>query len=124
MQTLRSLFCLSRFLTLEHNNLLFSEILVSVSEQVRLSANKNLLVVNFYWKQMLPIFSATKRGGSAKAFWRKKKWIAKRTARLKRTANLFHEKKIRKEVIQPHVPVRLPCYDLAPVTGFTLALNK
>ena len=24
-----------------------------------------------------------------------------------------------KEVIQPHVPVRLPCYDLAPVTGFT-----
>ena len=28
--------------------------------------------------------------------------------------NLF-----RKEVIQPHLPVRLPCYDLAPVTGFT-----
>jgi hypothetical protein len=27
---------------------------------------------------------------------------------------------LRKEVIQPHVPVRLPCYDLAPVTGFTL----
>ena len=26
----------------------------------------------------------------------------------------------RKEVIQPHLPVRLPCYDLAPVTGFTL----
>ena len=26
----------------------------------------------------------------------------------------------RKEVIQPHVPVRLPCYDLAPVTRFTL----
>ena len=24
-----------------------------------------------------------------------------------------------KEVIQPHVPVRLPCYDLAPVTNFT-----
>ena len=24
-----------------------------------------------------------------------------------------------KEVIQPHLPVRLPCYDLAPVTGFT-----
>jgi len=23
-------------------------------------------------------------------------------------------------VIQPHVPVRLPCYDLAPVTGPTL----
>ncbi len=26
----------------------------------------------------------------------------------------------RKEVIQPHVPVRLPCYDFAPVTEFTL----
>ena len=26
----------------------------------------------------------------------------------------------RKEVIQPHLPVRLPCYDLAPVTGITL----
>jgi len=22
-------------------------------------------------------------------------------------------------VIQPHLPVRLPCYDLAPVTKFT-----
>jgi len=22
-------------------------------------------------------------------------------------------------VIQPHLPVRLPCYDLAPITGFT-----
>ena len=26
----------------------------------------------------------------------------------------------RKEVIQPHFPVRLPCYDLVPITGFTL----
>jgi hypothetical protein len=26
----------------------------------------------------------------------------------------------RKEVIQPHLPVRLPCYDLAPVTSITL----
>ena len=26
----------------------------------------------------------------------------------------------RKEVFQPHLPVRLPCYDLAPVTGLTL----
>ena len=29
----------------------------------------------------------------------------------------FHS---RKEVFQPHLPVRLPCYDLAPITGFTL----
>ena len=26
----------------------------------------------------------------------------------------------RKEVFQPHLPVRLPCYDLAPVTNFTI----
>ena len=26
----------------------------------------------------------------------------------------------RKEVFQPHLPVRLPCYDLAPVTTFAL----
>src|SRR5207253_75415 len=24
-----------------------------------------------------------------------------------------------KEVIQPQVPLRLPCYDLVPITGFT-----
>ena len=27
---------------------------------------------------------------------------------------------LRKEVIQPHLPVRLPCYALAPVTDLTL----
>ena len=26
----------------------------------------------------------------------------------------------RKEVIQPHLPVRLPCYDFVPIAGFTL----
>ena len=31
-----------------------------------------------------------------------------------------HHDVSRKEVFQPHLPVRLPCYDLAPVTGFTL----
>ena len=25
---------------------------------------------------------------------------------------------LRKEVIQPQVPLRLPCYDLVPITGF------
>ena len=28
----------------------------------------------------------------------------------------------RKEVIQPQVPLRLPCYDLVPVTGPAVAL--
>ncbi len=27
---------------------------------------------------------------------------------------------LRKEVIQPHLPVRLPCYDLVPITSPTL----
>ena len=27
---------------------------------------------------------------------------------------------LRKEVIQPQVPLRLPCYDFIPVTGHTL----
>ena len=31
--------------------------------------------------------------------------------------DVFHS---RKEVFQPHLPVRLPCYDLAPITSFTL----
>ena len=26
----------------------------------------------------------------------------------------------RKEVIQPHLPIRLPCYDFTPVIDFTL----
>ena len=26
----------------------------------------------------------------------------------------------KKEVFQPHLPVRLPCYDLAPITDFAL----
>ena len=27
---------------------------------------------------------------------------------------------LNKEVIQPHLPVRLPCYDFTPLTSFTL----
>ena len=26
---------------------------------------------------------------------------------------------LRKEVIQPHLPIRLPCYDFTPITGPT-----
>ena len=29
-------------------------------------------------------------------------------------------RRLQKGGVQPHLPVRLPCYDLAPVTGFTL----
>ena len=34
--------------------------------------------------------------------------------------NFIQVPRSRKEVFQPHLPVRLPCYDLAPITGFTL----
>ena len=30
----------------------------------------------------------------------------------------------RKEVFQPHLPVRLPCYDLAPVIRFALGRSS
>src|SRR5690606_33326986 len=30
----------------------------------------------------------------------------------------------RKVVFQPHLPVRLPCYDLAPIFGFALARSS
>ena len=30
---------------------------------------------------------------------------------------------LRKEVIQPHLPVRLPCYDLAPIVGLTFGAS-
>ena len=33
---------------------------------------------------------------------------------------LSYKSDSRKEVFQPHLPVRLPCYDLAPITSFAL----
>jgi len=36
-----------------------------------------------------------------------------------RGAGGFSKEVLRKEVIQPQVPLRLPCYDLVPITGFT-----
>ena len=40
----------------------------------------------------------------------------------KKTNHTRHYQNVcsRKEVFQPHLPVRLPCYDLAPITCFTL----
>jgi hypothetical protein len=32
-------------------------------------------------------------------------------------------KLLRKEVIQPHLPVRLPCYDFTPLTGHTFGAS-
>ena len=36
------------------------------------------------------------------------------------THTLFFPLLLEKEVIQPHFPVRLPCYDFTPLTGRTL----
>ena len=30
---------------------------------------------------------------------------------------------LRKEVIQPQVPLQLPCYDLVPIIGFTVSAS-
>ena len=50
--------------------------------------------------------------------------IFQRTLRFKnlRYYDLFRRTNqvlLRKEVIQPHLPIRLPCYDFTPVTGST-----
>ncbi len=47
-------------------------------------------------------------------------WGARRSEihRIERTAGL--PKLLRKEVIQPQVPLRLPCYDFTPITNHTL----
>ncbi len=37
-----------------------------------------------------------------------------------RRLNARTRRRSRKEVFQPHLPVRLPCYDLAPITSFAL----
>ncbi len=48
------------------------------------------------------------------------------SAGVKETAALFHPSRLnarrkfgllRKEVIQPHLPIRLPCYDFIPLTS-------
>ena len=41
------------------------------------------------------------------------------------TLNIFFDQKkllviLRKEVIQPQVPLRLPCYDFTPIAGRTV----
>ena len=40
------------------------------------------------------------------------------TLKTKRIINVFLI--LRKEVIQPHLPIRLPCYDFTPIIDFTL----
>ena len=47
-------------------------------------------------------------------------YFVKQTRMQHKIEKTFTRSRSRKEVFQPHLPVRLPCYDLAPITGFTL----
>ena len=38
-------------------------------------------------------------------------------AKQQNTSSIFYFFFLRKEVIQPHLPIRLPCYDFTPVIG-------
>ncbi len=43
-------------------------------------------------------------------------WDSMSKARSEKITQSKDERLLRKEVIQPHVPVRLPCYDFTPLT--------
>ena len=47
-------------------------------------------------------------------------YFVKQTRMQHKIERTFTRSRSRKEVFQPHLPVRLPCYDLAPITGFAL----
>ena len=51
--------------------------------------------------------------------------MTKKTSRKYKVRDLDTKRRVieqssKKEVFQPHLPVRLPCYDLAPITCFAL----
>ncbi len=54
-------------------------------------------------------------------FFRRQGFVIFRVNMLTRLFVFFSKKAIlpRKEVIQPHLPVRLPCYDFTPLTNHT-----
>src|SRR5690348_14016338 len=47
-------------------------------------------------------------------------WLARQGGRRSAATAVWQAGLPRKEVIQPHLPVRLPCYDFTPVTDPTL----
>ena len=44
-------------------------------------------------------------------------WVRCPLTAQQQNTNLYFVLFLRKEVIQPHLPIRLPCYDFTPVTG-------
>ena len=47
-------------------------------------------------------------------------FCCQRTKKIYKTKSRSRHFFLRKEVIQPQVPLRLPCYDFTPITGHTL----
>ena len=50
--------------------------------------------------------------------------VRNNTSSFDRISDICRKLLPRKEVIQPHLPVRLPCYDFAPVTNLTLSSSS
>ena len=65
---------------------------------------------------------STVPGNRTTTFWRPNRVCVVFFVSLWVTSNLIPIPHVlhRKEVIQPHLPIRLPCYDLTPITGPTL----
>ena len=75
----------------------------------------------------IPVFRFGRRGGQAlRAMCRRVDWTrpspaGRRTRRIDhRNSRSLGVRLLRKEVIQPQVPLRLPCYDFIPITTHTL----
>ena len=60
-----------------------------------------------------------KRSRGRDAYWLIKKLVVQKRL-TNQTDFRADESILRKEVIQPQVPLRLPCYDLVPITEFAL----
>ena len=76
----------------------------------------NLLISLNIFKELLPLLSCG-RCIKQKTSWKVQGKISSLSQVNVRAASSSSSKK---EVFQPHLPVRLPCYDLAPITSFAL----
>ena len=75
---------------------------------------------NFTSLSFLKLVNELRALRCAHRYMSKRLSIAQDLTTLQLTAKLVSVTRSKKEVFQPHLPVRLPCYDLAPVTSFAL----
>ena len=74
----------------------------------------------------IPVFRFGRRGEQARRAMCRRVWYPNLKARAQnrridhRNSRLLGVRLLRKEVIQPQVPLRLPCYDFIPITTHTL----